>query len=75
MEKIENYNCEGMCIQKECSNKHIYSTTAIINGIEVVLMFCEKHALEYDKGTFMADLINMKEKLSLKDVDIKLEVK
>ena len=47
-QKIQNYNCDGLCIQQCCSKRYTHHTTHIINGMELHLGFCEEHADEYD---------------------------
>lgn len=48
MEKIQNYNCDGMCIQQSCSKKYTRMTTQKIKNIEVVLGFCDEHAEHFE---------------------------
>lgn len=44
MQKIGNYNCEGMCIEKCCSQRYTHFMTLKINEIELVLSFCKEHS-------------------------------
>ena len=49
MEKIDNYNCDGLCIEKSCDKRYTHFTNRIINGVELHLSFCRKHANEYEE--------------------------
>ena len=48
MEKIDNYNCKELCIEKTCSKKYTKFTTKEINGLKVVLCFCDEHAEQFE---------------------------
>ena len=48
MNKIANYNCEGMCIEKCCNQKYTRYIIKKINGMNVMLGFCDKHAGIYE---------------------------
>jgi hypothetical protein len=48
--KIENYNCEGMCIHIFCSKKYTQFFNKNINKIPVQLCFCDEHAEEFMKN-------------------------
>ena len=50
MEDIVNFNCDGLCIQKHCDQKYTKYTNQKINGMEIGLAFCEKHADEFTEG-------------------------
>ena len=46
--KIQNYNCEGLCIETMCNNKYTHSVVKVINGMKCILSFCELHAKMYE---------------------------
>ena len=48
MKKIDNYNCEGMCIEKGCSKKYTEITHVKINGMDIIFTFCKQHAGVYE---------------------------
>lgn len=52
MEKITNYNCEGMCCEQNCSKKYTHHTTIEKNGMKMHLCFCKKHADIYEAFKF-----------------------
>jgi hypothetical protein len=52
MNEIINYNCDGLCIQESCSERYTHSTIQKINGVNVVLGFCKKHAKEFEDYIF-----------------------
>ena len=43
MQKITNYNCDGICCQKYCNKKYTHFIVQEIRGMELVLGFCEEH--------------------------------
>ncbi|VVB71139.1 Uncharacterised protein [uncultured archaeon] len=49
MEKIVNYNCDGICIEETCSQKYTRHTTYELKGMKLKFAFCEKHAEEFEK--------------------------
>jgi len=53
MEKIINYNCDGLCVHRYCGSRYTHMTVRKINGIEIVLGFCLKHAEEFEKGKLL----------------------
>ena len=44
MNKIQNYNCDGLCIEKYCSERYEYFEEVELNGMKVLLGFCKKHS-------------------------------
>ena len=48
MEEIRNYNCDGMCVERTCSKRYTRMTTQAINGLKLVLGFCEEHSNEFE---------------------------
>lgn len=48
MEKIENYNCEGLCQQETCDKKYTQYAIVKINGMDIHLAFCDEHAREFE---------------------------
>lgn len=48
MEDIDNYNCEGMCAEKHCSNKYTKHTAITHNGLKLFVCLCDKHAGVYE---------------------------
>ncbi len=49
MDKIVNYNCEGLCVHRYCDNRYTHVIYTEIYGLPVALAFCEKHAEEIDE--------------------------
>lgn len=43
MPKIENFNCDGICNEKACSDKYTHFIPIRINEIDLIILFCEKH--------------------------------
>ena len=50
MEKISNYNCKEMCIEKTCSERYTRFTIKKIGDMEIMLSFCDNHAEKYEKN-------------------------
>lgn len=50
MEKIQNYNCEGLCVEENCDEKYTHFCKKKVNGIKVILAFCRKHAEEFEEN-------------------------
>jgi len=50
MDKIYNYNCDGMCCEEFCSKRYTHSTRRTLHGMNIVLGFCEEHANEFENG-------------------------
>ena len=48
MEDITNNNCEGMCVEKTCNEKHTKMTHQVIQGIKLILTFCERHSEQFE---------------------------
>ena len=48
MLSIENYNADKTCIEKACNRTYTHYTPRTINGLELLLPFCEKHARKYE---------------------------
>ena len=48
--EIENYNCLDLCMEHHCSNHITHFVRKEINGMEVLLSFCEKHYWEFFEG-------------------------
>ena len=55
MSKIANYNCDGLCIEEYCSDRYTHFTTQKINGMGLVLGFCEKHMEDFENETIKAN--------------------
>ncbi len=49
MDKIINYNCDGLCIEETCSDKYTHSQTIELNTLSLVVGFCEEHSKVWDK--------------------------
>lgn len=49
MNKIQNFNCEGMCIEEICDKKYTQYIIMEINGMKLNLSFCDKHAEEFEQ--------------------------
>lgn len=52
MEEIINYNFDGLCCLEFCGQRYTYFTIKKINGLEIVLAFCKKHANEYENNLY-----------------------
>jgi len=52
-EKIDNYNCEGMCIEKDVA-RNIQNYTYKINGMDIIFTFCN------NMQEYMKHLIGLK---------------
>ena len=50
MQEIDKYNCDGLCVQRYCDERYTKFTTKEINGVELHLAFCDKHAEEFEHG-------------------------
>jgi len=50
MNKITNYNCDGLCCNKFCDRRYTHFIEKTMNGMIVILGFCENHANEYEDG-------------------------
>ena len=48
MGEIENYNCDGLCIQEFCSEKYTHMIKHNLLGLKLVLGFCKKHGKEIE---------------------------
>jgi hypothetical protein len=48
MNNIENYNCEGMCVEETCNNRYTKHTSLKLNGMKVHILLCEKHAEQFE---------------------------
>ena len=48
MQEIENYNCDGLCQEKYCSERYTHFTTIEICGLKIIISLCKKHAEEWD---------------------------
>ena len=46
---ITNHNCAGMCAEKTCSEKYTKFAFLTLNGVEIVIALCDKHAEEMGK--------------------------
>ncbi len=44
MEKILNYNCDGLCCCRYCSERYTNFIYKNFCGMEVCLAFCKEHA-------------------------------
>ena len=54
MELIRNNNCEDMCDHAYCSEKYTHFEKLFLNGMEIIITLCEKHAEEFDTNTLNA---------------------
>ncbi len=52
MEKIQNHNFKGMCIEKFCSNKYTHVSNRVVNGMDIVLCFCKEHSERFESVEF-----------------------
>lgn len=50
MEKIKNYNCDGLCVQLFCSKRYTHHTKLAINNMFLELGFCEEHSEQYENN-------------------------
>ena len=48
MSKIQNYNCDGLCSEKYCSERYTHFFTQELNGLKLIIAFCKKHAQIYE---------------------------
>ena len=46
--EITNYNCAEMCVEETCSKKYTRYDKIKIQGIEIIIAFCDKHAGIYE---------------------------
>ena len=56
MEEISQYNCEGLCLEKTCGSKYTHFVQVNINGLNILIPLCEKHAEEFKVYPFDKDL-------------------
>jgi hypothetical protein len=47
---IENFNCDGLCSEKYCSNKYTHFAEKEINGLKILIFLCEKHYEKFLEG-------------------------
>ena len=52
MDKIANYNCEGMCVEEFCGAAPTHFTKKNINGISIFLSLCEEHSNQYEASSY-----------------------
>ncbi len=50
MNEIENYNCQGLCVQQFCNERYTHMTTIKLYELDLVLGMCKKHAEEFDNN-------------------------
>lgn len=50
MQKIINYNCDGLCIHRFCGKKYTHFTYIRLRGMDLSLGFCEKHSEEFENN-------------------------
>lgn len=48
MEKITKRNCNGLCAQAYCDKKYTQFERVTLNGIEMMIAFCDEHAKEWE---------------------------
>ncbi len=48
--KIFNWDPSRMCQHKYCSSGLTYFEYVVINGMEIVVSLCKKHAKEWEEG-------------------------
>ena len=51
LSEIDNYNFEGMCSEEKCSAKYTKVFYMTVNGVELMIPICDKHAEEMDEFT------------------------
>lgn len=44
VDKIQNFNCTGMCGEKLCDQPHTHYCKHVIHGVTLYTPLCEKHA-------------------------------
>ena len=52
MSGIQNYNCDAMCCQRYCSERYTHFCEIVLNGVELHLAMCEKHAEEFEENAW-----------------------
>jgi hypothetical protein len=48
-QRVENYNCIGMCAEQTCNKKYKRFVKIQINSLIVVIPFCNEHAETWEK--------------------------
>lgn len=51
MEKIENKNCDGKCMEKYCDRDHTHFCNVDFGNMKLILTFCKQHGEEFEKET------------------------
>ena len=54
MQIIENNNCEDLCDNAYCDEEYTHFEKVFINGMEIIITLCKKHAEEFDTNTLEA---------------------
>jgi protein-tyrosine-phosphatase len=49
MEKITNYNCDGLCSEATCNKRYTQMERMTINGIDLIIAFCDEHAEQWEE--------------------------
>lgn len=44
MEKIYNYNCDGLCCEKTCDKRYTHFQKVEMYGMTLLLGFCDEHS-------------------------------
>lgn len=52
MNKIQNYNCDGMCHQEYCDKRYTDYEVVIIHDMETHIALCDEHAEEWEENRF-----------------------
>lgn len=55
MEKIENFNCDGLCDEIHCGSKPTQFQYIKINNMEIIITLCDKHAEQWDNNYWSKD--------------------
>ena len=55
MKKIDNFNFEGLCSEKFCSQKYTHSVEKEMYGLKILIFLCEKHYEKILEGRLKND--------------------
>lgn len=48
MNKINNYNYDGLCCESSCDKRYTQFIVVHLHGLNIILSFCDSHAKKYD---------------------------
>lgn len=54
MQEIINDNCKDLCDHTYCNKPYTHFENVFINGMEIMITLCKKHAEEFDTNTLEA---------------------